>query len=287
MTLPFWPNEADAFATPQAEPDASDIQVILRALQLTGVVSGCAVTESGTPAQTVDVAAGVVVAAGVRVVVSASAGEAITAADSTEPRIDAISVNPSGTVVVTDGTPASVTSIVAPAWPAGNVPLAQLYVPASDNTHQNTQIVDKRLFVPGQIAGRVDRSSDVALTTSAWTVLPFDTSAVDIGGLVSTADNGFVVPTGGAGVYGFSCAVVKDSADTDARARLTINGTEVDMFFARSFDYKADDVLAGSTIVTNLTVGDIARVEYFFLSSGNIRGSTTTLARCVFTGWRI
>lgn len=138
-----------------------------------------------------------------------------------------------------------------------------------------------------EIGGRIELSSDTSITTSAFTVLPFNTSGLDVGSFVDTGNNGFTVPSGGAGLYGFSCSVMKDSSDTDARARLTVNSTAVNMFLARSKDYKADDVLAGATIVVDLAVSDVIRVEYFFQSSGNVRGSTTTLTRCVFTGWKI
>ncbi len=146
MTLSFLPNEADATYSDQAEPDSVDFETLLLGHAYTGVVSGCAVTESGTPAQTVDVASGNVVIAGKSIAVSGATGEAITAANATNPRIDLISVNSSGSVVVTDGTAAA--QPVAPAIPATSVPLAFLYVPANDNTHTDNQINDKRVIVP-------------------------------------------------------------------------------------------------------------------------------------------
>ena len=64
MTLSFLPNEADATFTDQAEPDSVDFQILLLGYQQTGVVSGCAVTESSPVAVTVDVASCEVLLAG-------------------------------------------------------------------------------------------------------------------------------------------------------------------------------------------------------------------------------
>jgi len=148
MVMPFLPNEADATYEDQAEPDSVDFEILLAGIGLTGVVSGCAVTESGTPAQTVDVAAGVVRVAGRQVIVDVDAGVAVSAADGTNPRIDLITSNLSGVIVVTAGTPAA--EPVLPDIPATSVPLATLYVPANDNTHGDAQINDKRAFVIAQ-----------------------------------------------------------------------------------------------------------------------------------------
>ncbi len=145
MVQPFLPNEADAFHDNQAEPDSVDIEILLLGYERTGVVSGCAVTESSPAAQTVDVAAGVAILAGSQITVALQEDEAVTAADGTNPRFDLITVNSSGSVVVTPGTPAA--QPVLPAIPASSVPLAALYIPTSDNSHADNQIVDKRVFI--------------------------------------------------------------------------------------------------------------------------------------------
>jgi len=145
MVMTFLPNEADATYPDQAEPDSVDFEILLAGIKLTGVVSGCAVTESGTPAQTIDVAAGVVRVAGRQVTVDVDADVAVSAADGTNPRIDLITSNLSGVIVVTAGTPAA--EPVLPDIPATSVPLATLYVPANDNTHGDAQINDKRIGI--------------------------------------------------------------------------------------------------------------------------------------------
>ena len=141
--MAFIPNEGDATWADQAEPDSVDFDILLLGHQRTGVQSGCAVTGDG--AQNVNVASGVVVLDGKPISVSQQLNKSVSAADGTNPRFDLISVNSSGTVVVTKGTAAA--QPVAPAIPASSVPLAFLYVPANDNTHVNTQITDKRVFL--------------------------------------------------------------------------------------------------------------------------------------------
>ncbi len=171
VTQKFLPNEADAFHANQAEPDSVDFEILLLGYQRTGVLSGCAVTESSPAAQTVDVALGTVALAGAQITVSVQADVAVSAADGSNPRIDLISVNSSGTVVVTAGTPAA--QPVAPAIPATSVPLAFLYLPANDNTHADNQINDKRVVVVVGLTYYVDQtggsdSVDGLTTATAW-----------------------------------------------------------------------------------------------------------------------
>lgn len=65
------------------------------------------------------------------------------AADVTNARIDLISVDyGTGVAAITAGTPAA--TPVAPAVPAGRVPLAQVNIPAGDTAITNNQITDKR-----------------------------------------------------------------------------------------------------------------------------------------------
>ena len=145
MVQSFWPNEADAFHDNQAEPDSVDAEILLLGYQRTGVISGCAVTESSPAAQTVDVAVGEVIETGEQISVSAQPDVAVSAASGSNPRFDLITINSSGTVVVTPGTAAA--QPVFPAIPASSVPLAALYIPISDNTHADEQISDKRVLV--------------------------------------------------------------------------------------------------------------------------------------------
>jgi len=147
--MPFTiPNEADAFNQNQAEVDKVDIDILVAGIGGDGVVSGCAVTAQGSPDMTVAVAAGVV-KIGTTVVAVTSGNVTIGTADSTNPRIDLITVNNSGTKACTAGTAAA--QPVDPAIPANSVVLAAVYVPANDTTIATSQITDKRVLLPSAV----------------------------------------------------------------------------------------------------------------------------------------
>lgn len=144
--MPFTiPNAPDAANADQAEPDSRDFRDILTpGFQLTGVVSGCAVSAQGTPDMTVAVAAGVVSVQSAWVSVAAG-NVTITTADVTNPRFDLVCVDSAGAKSAVAGTAAA--NAVFPD-PVGKVVLAAVYVPANQTTIPNTLIVDKRVVIP-------------------------------------------------------------------------------------------------------------------------------------------
>lgn len=152
MVQPFLPNTGDAFNPNQAEPDTVDFEALLAAYLGTGVLSGCAVTESSPAAQTVDIASGTVLLAWEKISVSAQADKAVSAANGSNPRFDLITINSSGTAIVTAGTAAA--QPVLPAIPASSVLIAGLYIPTSDNTHQDAQLNDKRISIADRARAR-------------------------------------------------------------------------------------------------------------------------------------
>lgn len=162
--MPFTiPNYNDAAYGDQAEPDSIDFNILSTGLAGNGVVSGCAVTAQGTPNMTVAVASGTVIADAT--IASVSSGNVtISAADSTNPRFDLITVNSSGTKAVVAGTAAS--NAVFPSPASTVIVLAAIYVPAAATTITTGQIVDKRVFIPSNVARRY--ATDIgngALTT--------------------------------------------------------------------------------------------------------------------------
>lgn len=110
---------------------------------LDAVLFGCACTAQGTPDMTVAVAKGGVLSNGVMFPVTAG-NVTIGTADATNPRIDLIVVNSSGTKAVRAGTAAAAPK--PPARTANDVVLAVVYVPANDTTISSDQIVDMRVL---------------------------------------------------------------------------------------------------------------------------------------------
>ncbi len=151
MTLQFMPSDADATFPAQAVPDAVDFDILLLAYQGTALKSGCAVTESASPGMKVDIASGTGYLAWAEVSVSTQADKTIATADGTFDRVDLVSINSGGTAVVTAGTPAA--DAIAPAVPASSIPLAYVYVPASDTSIVDNQIVDKRVIIAKSAPG--------------------------------------------------------------------------------------------------------------------------------------
>lgn len=183
MTHPFLPNAGDATYQAQAEPDSLDFDVIIAATNKTGVISGCAVSESDPQAQTVDVASGSIMIAGTVYSVSTQADVSVTAAHATLPRIDVITVNSSGTAVVVAGTANA--NPVAPTVSASAVVLAFLYIAANDNTHANVQLSDKRAY------------TDAYLKLTGGTLSGYLTLGSASGLVFSSSDNSWTINTSG------------------------------------------------------------------------------------------
>lgn len=144
------------------------------------VLSGCAVT--GGADMTPAVAKGAVLSNGVMFPVTAG-DVTIGAADATNPRIDLIVVNSSGTKAVRAGTAAA--SPKPPARTANDVVLAAVYVPANDTSIESSKIVDMRMMrTHGPITIYKQTAADTDNTTAA---------AIH---LLKGATSGLVIPSG-------------------------------------------------------------------------------------------
>lgn len=163
MTLQFMPSDADATFPAQAVPDAVDFDILLLAYQGTGVKSGCDVTESASPGMKVDIASGTGYLLWADVDVSTQADKTIATADGTFDRVDLVSINSGGTAVVTTG--AANSDPIAPPVPASSIPLAYVYVPASDTSIVDNQIVIKRVVMAKSAPGGTTFS---AVSTVDW-----------------------------------------------------------------------------------------------------------------------
>lgn len=164
-----------AFGLPDKGAGASDVQSIMFGVYLQAlwnavdgrdcVLAGCAVTAQGSPDMTVAVAKGAVLTNGVLRPVTAG-NATITTADSTNPRIDLVVVNSSGTKTVRAGTPAA--NPAPPALTANDVLLAVVYVPTSDTTIASNQISDMRVMkTQGPIVIYKTTTAETTNTTSA------------------------------------------------------------------------------------------------------------------------
>lgn len=105
------------------------------------VISGLELT--GTGAQTVDISEGYFVDSNGKVQhKTAVSGQALSAADGSNPRMDLISIQDDGTITVTDGTPAATASTVLPTTPTGETVLGYVYRATSDNTTSTNDCVN-------------------------------------------------------------------------------------------------------------------------------------------------
>lgn len=125
----------------QAQVDSVDFAIMTGGMAMNGVLSGCAVTQQGSPNMTVAVATGVVVYNGAQIIVLAANGT-ITTAPSTNPRFDLVTISNAGAVVVVAGTAAA-----NPVFPTTtNVVLASVYVGVNVTSITTADVIDKRLI---------------------------------------------------------------------------------------------------------------------------------------------
>lgn len=142
-----------------------DLDILVAGIQrIDFVVFGCAVTAQGSPDMTVAVAKGGVISNGTLFAVTAG-NATITAADATNPRIDLVVVNSSGTKAVRAGTPAAAPK--PPVRTANDVVLAMVYVPANDTTISTNQITDKRIICESQVTLKKTTTAVVFNNTAA------------------------------------------------------------------------------------------------------------------------
>lgn len=175
----------------QALLDQTDLNAIMATDDGNGVLSGCAVTPHTGSDMNIAIAAGVVIVNGVQVSVSAVTSLAVGAA-STDDRKDIVTVNSSGTVSVTAGTPCTTagwsrtsTALppVKPAIPANSVLLAEVYVASTTTAIASANILDKTAlmvsgtFVESYITGTVALGAttivnitSVTLAAGTWLV---------------------------------------------------------------------------------------------------------------------
>lgn len=156
------------------------LEALVEGIQgLNCVLSGCAVT--GGADMTPEVAKGAVLSNGVMFAVAAGT-VTIGTADATNPRIDLVVVNSSGTLAVRAGTAAA--NPKPPARTTNDVVLAAVYVPASDTAIATSQITDLRVIRDRNITIYRKTTADTINTTAA---------AID---LLNRSNSGVTIPSG-------------------------------------------------------------------------------------------
>lgn len=159
-----------------------DLEILVAGLSgLDCVLSGLAVT--GGVDMTPAVAKGAVLSNGVMFAVAA-ADVTITTADATNPRIDLIVVNSSGTLAVRAGTAAAAPK--PPARTANDVVIASVYVPANDTAIATLQIKDRRVIRGGSSPVCIYRTTAAETTNNT-------SAAVNI---LDKTNGGVSIPSG-------------------------------------------------------------------------------------------
>lgn len=218
------PNLTDAAFAPQAEPDSRDFDILAAADNLTGVVSGCAVTSTGAANGSLTVAAGVVRIGGRRAVV-AGGTVAITANSSGNPRLDLVTVDTSGTLAAVAGTASAAPTF--PTIPASRVVLTAMYVAnghTTGTTISATTITDKRVSLtdPGVEnvvwygATATGKTFTASATASSGTVTSQLTTPAGVG--TSTATTGGQLA---AATYSYRVSALNEYGETTASTGVT------------------------------------------------------------------
>jgi hypothetical protein len=171
------PNAATATYPDQAAPTSVDFDILTASQASCNVISGCATTATGS-SMVLTVASGYVrMGLGVTVTVP---GNTVTigAAHATLGRFDLVVAQSSGTAAVVAGTAASIP--VMPTFnPVTQVPLYQVYVPATATTLASGNLVDKRVIVAATPGTEIDTGQRIA----NFDVQAVGTTQTDVEGL--------------------------------------------------------------------------------------------------------
>ena len=255
--MPFTiPNEASATYAAQAGLYSSDIDVLTIALAGGGVLSGCAVTTNTF--MTLAVASGRVRLSNTfsSIGKTVAGGTAtIGAADATNPRFDQVVIDATGAIATRAGTAAA--APVNGALAAGDIVLAQIYVPATTTSLSAGMIIDKRALL-GSAPGTYLATDYGAIPDSFYT-----------DGVANTA----AVPTTGATLAGTQ-GTTAGTQFTSATANFTAADLGKYIFMARAGASSLQDRI--TTIVAVVSSTEIAlaqavgqtRVVRFLLSRG-------------------
>lgn len=163
--IPNLPASATALQTAESTLFSCDWQAALAGVKGNGVLSGCGLSESGTPDMNVVVASGVVRIDGVNYAVTGG-NAAVGSNASGNPRIDLISVDDNDTITVTAGTAAATPD--APEIPSGGILLGLVYVANGETGLADAEIFNRQVIVENPYAG-ADGIKFADPTLQSWT----------------------------------------------------------------------------------------------------------------------
>lgn len=270
MTLTI-PDAGEPESNIQAIFYQEDLEIMMAAVDgLDCVLSGLALT--GGADMTPAVAKGSVLSNGTMFAVAA-ADVTVTAADATNPRIDLVVVNSSGTLAVRAGTPAAAPK--PPARTANDVVIAQIYVPANETAIATANIYDRRATrTRGPIL--IDKSTTAVATNTTASIFTILTKAIPSGLFLAgkilrvhiwgtyLSNSGtptwtFTISYGGTAMYADATAAT--AADTDRKAF----GIVFDLIAQGNSDQQLQGVIyfqapGTTTAPTSGIAGDLATV---------------------------
>lgn len=231
------PNTSGLTYPDQAAPDRVDFDVMSVAHLGYGVLSGGAVTATGS-SMVLTASSGIVSFA--FDAVSASGSATVGTAHATLPRYDLVVVDSTGVVSILAGTAAS-----APVFPTLDtslyVLLAAVYVPAAVTTLSSANLVDKRMLLNGQPGAAID----IARRTTSFDVQAVGTTATDVEGLLVV-----VPPQVRSYRLQCTCQIAFATGTAAANTVQQVNLTLIDQDAAVTVGYAAVTATQGSAAAT-------------------------------------
>lgn len=135
----------------------NDLNAIVDGIKGNGVISGLSVAERASPTMGVTVAVGYAKIGEKLVTLSSATNVTVTTADGTHPRKDVISIDSSGSLTCTAGTPGAASpsgltgpdalNPIPPNIPSGELILGEIWVAASVATILDAVITDRRMLI--------------------------------------------------------------------------------------------------------------------------------------------
>lgn len=283
------PNKGDGLADAQSILFRQHIEALVAGLEGTGITDGCAVTPSA--GMVIDVAAGGVVRARVAAT-TMGAAPSLAAADATLARFDLVVIAADNVATIRAGTADA--SPQPPAFVAGDVALALVYVPPAATAIAAGNIVDMRVDVDdhaalteahgatGAVVGTTNVQTltnktltspkvDAVLSTGGTEVLRVnDQGGVALGMVPSVGQSFRIANSPAAGAYAYGCMMTVTFPSTATSGCFGFQSTLGTQDAAFTASYIRHFYAAQGTFGAGSTVNN----QYGFTTSGGLTGAT-------------